>query len=56
MHNGLRQNFITNSLRNWLFDGPVPTRFRVLRALDKRFGFLKDYRRKLDFGIIDRPY
>ncbi len=29
------------SLRNSLLGEPIPTRFRIMRALDRRFGFVK---------------
>jgi hypothetical protein len=52
----LRRNAVTNSLRDFLFGEPIPMHFRVLRALDQRFGFLKNYRRKLDHGMIERAH
>jgi hypothetical protein len=47
----LRQNVVTN----FLFGEPIPTRFLILRALERRFGFLNSYRRRLDYGMVDRP-
>ena len=52
----LRRNAVTNSLGNFLFSEPVPTRFHVLRALNRRFGFVKNYRRMLHYGVIERAY
>ena len=56
-HNGrLRGNAVTNSLRNFLFGEPIPARFHVMRALNRRFGFVRSYRRKLDFGMVEWPH
>ena len=52
----LRGNAVTNRLRNLVFSEPIPARFHVLRALNRRFGFVRSYRRKLDYGMIERPY
>ncbi|WP_156438655.1 hypothetical protein [Bradyrhizobium valentinum] len=33
---------------------PIPARYLILRALDRRFGIVKAYQRKLDYGTIER--
>ena len=52
----LRRSAVADSLRNILFSEPIPARFHVLRALNRRFGLVKSYRRMLDYGMIERAY
>jgi hypothetical protein len=35
---------------------PIPARYVILRALDRRFGIVKAYQRKLDYGTIERAH
>jgi hypothetical protein len=56
MPNWLRRNPAANALRNLLFQEATPARLRVLRALDRRLGIVRDYRRRLDLGLIERPH
>lgn len=52
----LRGNALTNGVRDFCFGGSEPSRLRVMRALDRRTGLLRNYRLKLDFGMIERPH
>jgi len=52
----LRRSAVADSLRNILFSEPIPARFHVMRALNRRFGLVKSYRRMLDYGMIERAY
>ena len=39
-----------------LFEDPRPTRYLLLRALDRRFGIVKTYQSKLDYGLVERAH
>jgi hypothetical protein len=57
----LRENRLTGGLRrslqrNLLSQDPIPARYLLIRALDRRFGIVKTYQRKLDYGTIDRAH
>jgi hypothetical protein len=56
-----RENNLTSGLRRLLqrtllSQDPIPARYLLIRALDRRFGIVKTYRRKLDYGTIDRAH
>jgi hypothetical protein len=55
-----RENKLTGGLRRLLrtllSQDPIPARYLLIRALDRRFGIVKAYRRKLDYGTIDRAH
>jgi len=58
-NNILRRNQVLNVARYRLFESlrdPVPVGVRIVRALDRRFGLVKNYRRKLELGLIERPH
>jgi hypothetical protein len=57
----LRENKLTGGLRRLLqrtllSQDPIPARYLLIRALDRRFGIVKTYQRKLDYGTIDRAH
>jgi hypothetical protein len=55
----LRENNLTNRLRGALHRSlhePIPSRYLLLRALDRRFGLVKSYQSKLDYGTVDRVH
>jgi hypothetical protein len=53
----LRGNPVVNGVRNMVFGDPVvPLRLQALRALDRRFGLVRSYRRRLDYDLIERPH
>ena len=57
----LRVNKLASSLRGLLqrkllSQDPIPARYLILRALDRRFGIVKTYQRKLDYGTIERAH
>lgn len=52
----LRRNGLASAIRNFLFGEPLPGRIFLIRALNKRFNLLKNYQRKLDFGLVERPH
>jgi len=44
------------SPRTYLSKCTAPTTRRLLQALNRRYEVVRDYRRKLDFGLIERPH
>jgi hypothetical protein len=52
--NSLTQRFL-GALRRCLQE-PIPSRYLLLRALDRRFGFVRSYQSKLDYGTVDRVH
>jgi hypothetical protein len=57
----LRENKLTGALRRLLqrillSQDPIPARYLLIRALDRRFGIVKNYQHKLDYGAIDRAH
>jgi len=56
-----RENKLTGGLRRLLqrtllSQDPIPARYLLIRALDRRFGIVKTYQRKLDYGTIERAH
>jgi hypothetical protein len=56
-----RENKLTGGLRKLLqrtllSQDPIPARYLLIRALDRRFGIVKTYQRKLDHGTIERAH
>lgn len=56
-----RENKLTGRLRRLLqrtllSQDPIPARYLLIRALDRRFGIVKTYQRKLDYGTIERAH
>jgi hypothetical protein len=35
---------------------PISARYLLLRALDRRYGIVKAYQRKLDYGLVERAH
>jgi hypothetical protein len=57
----LRENKLSSRLsellqRKLLWQDPIPFRYLILRAVDRRFGIVKAYQHKLDYGLIERPH
>jgi len=54
----LSQDSFTGRVRSFLrnFREPLPARFFLLRALDRRFGILKRFQVKLNYGLVERPF
>jgi hypothetical protein len=55
------ENKLSGGLRRFLqrtvfSQDPIPARYLLIRALDRRFGIVKTYQRKLDYGTIDRAH
>ncbi|MCA1454150.1 hypothetical protein I6F35_13120 [Bradyrhizobium sp. BRP22] len=42
--------------RKLFLQDPIPTRYLLLRALDRRYGIVKSYQRKLDYGLVERAH
>jgi hypothetical protein len=57
----LPANKLSNRVRGFLqrkllTQDPIPARYLILRALDRRFGIVKTYQRKLDHGTVERAH